>query len=80
MHIDFLDLAASEAGFQQARRLTALELDKEKNDLLRELIDNDVDLGLVQMVHHLIDDAQESGYYGGYNDAHYLARGMGDGA
>ncbi len=79
MHIDFLDLA-EEAGFEPARRLTVMEFEKEKNELLRILIDDDVDLGLVQMVHHLLDDAMESGYHGGYEDAHYYARGMGDSA
>jgi hypothetical protein len=79
MHINFLELA-SEAGFQPARRLTVLEFETEKNKLLRELIAEDVDLGLVQMVHHLLDDAMESGYHGGYNDAHWYARGVGDGA
>lgn len=70
MFINFQDLAAD----MMPRRLTSSELDKEKIALLRALIDDDVDLGLVQMVHHLIDDAQESGYYGGYSDAHYYAR------
>ncbi len=65
---------------ESPRRLTASEVDAEKIKLLRELIDEGVDLGLVQMVHHLIDDAMESGYYGGYEDAHYYARGMGDSA
>lgn len=65
---------------ESPRRLTALEVDAEKIKLLRELIDEGVDLGLVQMVHHLIDDAMESGYHGGYEDAHWYARGMGDGA
>jgi hypothetical protein len=76
MHINFQDLAITE----QPRRLTYTELNAEKIKLLRELIDDDVDLGLVQMVHHLIDDAQESGYYGGYSDAHWYAKGIGDGA
>jgi hypothetical protein len=79
MHIDFVDLAA-EAGFQSPRRLSVAELEKEKNYILRELIDADVDLGLVQMVHHLIDDAMESGYHGGYSDAHYYAKFEEDGA
>lgn len=65
---------------ESPRRLTSSEVDAEKIKLLRELIDEGVDLGLVQMVHHLIDDAMESGYYGGYEDAHYYARGMGDSA
>lgn len=79
MHINFLQLA-SEAGFQPARRLTVPQFEAERDALLRDLIHNDVDLGLVQMVHHLLDDAMESGYHGGYNDAHWYARGVGDGA
>lgn len=79
MHINFLDLSA-EVGFQPPRRMTMQEFEKEKNELLRQLIDEDVDLGLVQMVHHLLDDAMESGYHGGYSDAHWYAKGMGDGA
>lgn len=76
MHINFQELAADMA----PRRLTPEELDKEKIALLRALIDDDVDLGLVQMVHHLIDDAQESGYHGGYSDAHYYLAREQDGA
>jgi hypothetical protein len=78
MHIDFIDLAA-EAGFQSPRRLSVAELEKEKNYILRQLIDDDVDLGLVQMIDHLLDDAVESGYHGGYSDAHYYLK-MEDGA
>ena len=73
MHIDFLDLVES-------RTLTAIEVYNEKIALLKELIEEDVDLGLVQRIHHLIDDAEKSGYHGGYSDAHYYARGYGDGA
>ena len=76
MFIDFKDLAAD----MTPRRLTMQEFEKEKNDLLRQLIDDDVDLGLVQMVHHLLDDAMETGYYGGYNDAHWYANREEDGA
>lgn len=79
MHIDFLDLAA-EAGFQSPRRVPVHVIEKEKISLLRELIEEGVDLGLVQQVHHLIDDAMESGYHGGYSDAHYYARMEEDGA
>jgi hypothetical protein len=68
MHIDFQDLT-------EARTLTTYEVNKEKIELLKELIELDVDLGLVQRIHHLIDDAENSGYHGGYSDAHwYLAR------
>lgn len=73
MHIDFLDLVES-------RTLTAVEVYNEKIALLKELIEEDVDLGLVQRIHHLIDDAEKSGYHGGYSDAHWYAKGMGDGA
>jgi hypothetical protein len=73
MHINFQDLVES-------RHLTADELNKEKIELLKELIDEDFDLALVQRIHHLIDDAERSGYHGGYNDAHWYAKGVGDGA
>lgn len=73
MHINLLDLV-------ETRHLTADELHKEKIALLKELIESDVDLGLVQMVHHLLDDAERSGYNGGYSDAHWYARREEDGA
>lgn len=64
MFINFQDLT-------EARTLTVDEVNKEKIELLKELIELDVDLGLVQRIHHLIDDAERSGYHGGYSDAHY---------
>lgn len=73
MNIGLLDLVES-------RTLTADELNSEKIALLKELIEEDVDLGLVQRIHHLIDDAEKSGYHGGYSDAHWYAKGMDDGA
>ena len=76
MFIDFANLTAE----MTRKRLTLEEVKAEQLELCKQLIAEDVDLGLISAVMYLIDDAMESGYHGGYEDAHYYARGMGDSA
>ena len=76
MFIDFKDLVLK----CQPKRLTAQEVHDERVKLIGELLRDNVDPGLVQWVDELIVQAEESGYDGGYSDAHWYAKGIGDGA
>lgn len=76
MFIDFKNLVAT----CEPARLTYPELADEKKALIEALYHDNVDEGLVQWVAILLDQARESGYDGGYSDAHWYAKGMGDGA
>lgn len=78
MYIDFLDLVP---GFEESPKpLTYVELEAAKQELIQVLMAADLDYGLIHMVRDLIDQAREAGYHGGYSDAHWYAKGMGDGA
>lgn len=74
MHINFLELAATTT----PRILNYQDLAEEKKALIEALYHDNVDEGLVQWVETLLDEARESGYHGGYSDAHWFARGMED--
>lgn len=76
MFLDFKDLVLK----CQPERLTADEVRQERVKLIAELMRDNVDLGLVQWVDELLEQAEESGYHGGYSDAHYYARREEDGA
>lgn len=76
MFLDFKDLQIK----MQPKRLTHMELMEEKRKLFRELHRDDIDNGLLHWIDELIDQAEESGYHGGYSDAHYYARREEDGA
>jgi hypothetical protein len=76
MFIDFANLAAETT----RKRLTLQEVKDEQLELCKQLIAEDIDPGLISAIMYLIDDALESGYDGGYSDAHWYAKGMGDGA
>lgn len=75
MFIDILDLADNTPAL-----LTYSELASEKERLIEALFHGDIDPGFIQWVDELLDQARESGYHGGYSDAHWYAKGMGDGA
>jgi hypothetical protein len=76
MFINFPNLAAT----CQPERLTYSELVSEKKRLIDALFHGNIDPGLIQWVDELLDQAHESGYDGGYSDAHWYAKGIGDGA
>jgi hypothetical protein len=60
-------------------RLTYADILNKTESLLEQL----ENLGLLEMrkkVKELIGEATESGYFGGYSDAHWYMRGMEDGA
>lgn len=76
MFIDFANLALE----MSRKRLTLQEVKEEQLELCKQLLADDVDPGLVSTVMYLIDDALETGYDGGYSDAHWYAKGIGDGA
>lgn len=76
MFIDFKNFALE----CQPKRLTADEVRQDRIKLIAELMRDNVDPGLVQWVDELIVQAEESGYDGGYSDAHWYAKGIGDGA
>jgi hypothetical protein len=75
MYIDFKNLVCIEA-----KLLEPQELAEEKKALLAALYHDNVDEGLVQWVETLLDQARETGYHGGYSDAHWYTKGVGDGA
>lgn len=74
MHIDFT------FAVQQPKRLTPDEIRDQKKRLIEALYHDNVDEGLIQWVDTLVDGAEESGYHGGYSDAHYYLAREQDGA
>lgn len=72
MHIDFTGLTTG------PEILKPEEIQAQLTELLGELCRADVDKGLINWVGDLVGWAEESGYKGGYSDAHWYARGMED--